>query len=329
MRPTQLLMICLLRRSAALATGAAERVGGRGVVGTTPPRRGASRRAGSSAVSHLEAARSGSSGSSSDVRDAPSSAVDDDHDDDGGRPPLAGGHIAFRLARRADVPQIQSCNLATLPENYNANFYANHMRRWPELTLVAEHVPEGWDLASEGGGDAGAAITPLRDYWARQAAARRREDVPRKEIVGYILGKVEERPVVEAQRRTFPPSRAVPLYDGEGVGNSRFIGSAPANGGGRVRFPSRRPGAAPGTAGGAATTERIGHVTSLAVRRHARRLGVASSLIEQLHHHLRECYGARSIGLHVRISNEAAVRLYCDDGYDVADIIPMYYGDGE
>ena len=55
----------------------------------------------------------------------------------------------------------------------------------------------------------------------------------------------------------------------------------------------------------------------------------ASSLLHQLHYHLQECYGANSVGLHVRISNKAAVRLYCDDGYDVADIIPMYYGDGE
>lgn len=51
--------------------------------------------------------------------------------------------------------------------------------------------------------------------------------------------------------------------------------------------------------------------------------------MRQLHFHLHECYGAQSIGLHVRISNAAAVRLYCDDGYDVADIIPRYYGDGE
>ncbi|KAL7452296.1 hypothetical protein ACHAWC_004027 [Mediolabrus comicus] len=137
-----------------------------------------------------------------------------------------GGYICFRLARKSDVPQIQNCNLATLPENYNSNFYINHMRKWPNLALVAEHIP------------------------------------------GYILGKVEERP--------------------------------------------------------------IGHVTSIAVHSHARRLGIASSLLNQLHYHLGQCHNAKSVGLHVRISNGAAVKLYCERlGYDVADIIPFYYGDGE
>ncbi|EED89265.1 predicted protein, partial [Thalassiosira pseudonana CCMP1335] len=134
--------------------------------------------------------------------------------------------ITFRLARKSDIPQIQKVNLATLPENYNNNFYINHMREWPELCLVAEH------------------------------------------IVGYVLGKVETRP--------------------------------------------------------------LGHVTSLAVHSHARRLGIASSLLHQLHFHLNSCYNANSVGLHVRISNSAAVKLYIEHlGYDVADIIPMYYGDGE
>ena len=70
-------------------------------------------------------------------------------------------------------------------------------------------------------------------------------------------------------------------------------------------------------------------MTSLAVCSHARRLGIASSLLRQLHYHLHECHDAGSVGLHVRISNEAAVRLYCTEGYGVADIMPLYYGDGE
>ena len=36
------------------------------------------------------------------------------------------------------------------------------------------------------------------------------------------------------------------------------------------------------------------------------------------------------MGLHVRISNSATVKLYVETlEYDVADIIPQYYGDGE
>ncbi len=46
-------------------------------------------------------------------------------------------------------------------------------------------------------------------------------------------------------------------------------------------------------------------------------LGIASSLLQQLHYHLHECHGAGSVGLHVLISNMAAVRLYCTEGYGV------------
>jgi len=87
----------------------------------------------------MEASPSSSS-SSSDGDDIANRA--DRHRD---LPLLKNGHLTFRLARRTDVPQIQKCNLATLPENYNPNFYVNHMRTWPELCLVAEHVPGGDD----------------------------------------------------------------------------------------------------------------------------------------------------------------------------------------
>lgn len=50
--------------------------------------------------------------------------------------------LTLRLARRTDVPAIQRCNLATLPENYNAAFYTQHLRQWPELSLVVvEETP--------------------------------------------------------------------------------------------------------------------------------------------------------------------------------------------
>ena len=276
-----------------------------------------------------------------------------------------GGHIAFRLARRSDVVGIQECNLATLPENYNSNFYVNHVRAWPELSLVAEHVPEGWEEEEEeeeedegggvwgggggvdedynydryrnddeyGGRSSSTRITPLGEYWKREARRRMQrrrpngvdDGRPRKEIVGYILGKVEER---------FPPSR-VNDDDDEEVTLLRYLNPND----GRVRFPSPRdqqqqqrrhrhrhrdPSLQPQQ-----PRERHGHVTSLAVCSHARRLGIASSLLRQLHYHLHECHDAGSVGLHVRISNEAAVRLYCTEGYGVADIMPLYYGDGE
>ena len=74
--------------------------------------------------------------------------------------------------------------------------------------------------------------------------------------------------------------------------------------------------------------ERLGHVTSLAVDQEFRRLGLAKSLMDQLHHHLQQ-HGVSSCGLHVRTSNLAACCLYQDDGYQIDEIIKNYYQDGE
>jgi len=74
--------------------------------------------------------------------------------------------------------------------------------------------------------------------------------------------------------------------------------------------------------------EKLGHVTSLAVEKEFRRLGLAKSLMNQLHHHLQH-HGISSCRLHVRTSNLAACRLYQDDGYQIDQIIKSYYQDGE
>ena len=213
------------------------------------------------------------------------------------------------------------------------------MRKWPNLALVAEHIPEGYDIQSDYNNningnydeDEEQRITPLREYIANKRRsgggdANSRQQQPKKEIVGYILGKVEERPV-NPIRQIFPSSRVPPLYDEEDtllqyLGNDNRNGARSNNNFRQQQqgYNHRRP----------RTTETIGHVTSIAVHSHARRLGIASSLLNQLHYHLGQCHNAKSVGLHVRISNGAAVKLYCERlGYDVADIIPFYYGDGE
>lgn len=181
------------------------------------------------------------------------------------------------------------------------------MRQWPELALVCEYIPDGLQEVHEGGAHRENGITPLREYLGR---ARKRGETPKREIVGYILGKVEDRPVLHPPARR-APSKVVPLYSGP---TTSYNNGQPS---------WDRPASTP-------QWEKTGHVTSLAVHSHARRLGIASSLLRQLHYHLSECYSASAVGLHVRISNSAAVRLYVETlEYDVADIIPQYYGDGE
>lgn len=198
------------------------------------------------------------------------------------------GHIALRLATRTDVPAIQRCNLATLPENYSSNFYVNHLRQWPDLALVAEHVVDD-------GGNKGR--NPFETYDPSR---------PQNEIVGYVLGKVEE---TEVNLPSSTSSSKLPLSRSRVVDSDEYFGN----------FFLQR-----------GKTELLGHVTSLAVLPNFRRKGLAAQLMKQLHFHMEEGYNADGVGLHVRVSNVAARRLYCEGmGYGVVDVIRGYYQDGE
>ena len=244
--------------------------------------------------------------------------------------PLLDGHIALRVARRSDVPSIQQCNLATLPENYSATFYHNHMRQWPDLALVAEHVPRtgfGGRLASRRSPPATTSASSvsfrIRGCTKGRYDPRERLDTiasnnngaemdDGRRIVGYVLGKVEHNANVQRRNSrssivsSLPPSTVLEDEDERGLFEAMSAGF-------------RRP-----------QTENLGHVTSLAVLQDFRRKGLAAELMEQLHYHMRHGYRADAVGLHVRVSNGAATRLYRDGmGYDVHDIIQNYYQDGE
>lgn len=208
-------------------------------------------------------------------------------------------NIQLRLARRADVPSIQRCNLATLPENYNSQFYVNHIRQWPDLCLVAEDTmacsPE------QGGGHNGghnnnnnnnimSVDRPFGGSFPHIGGGR-----PASNVVAYVLGKVEERP-----RRISPRYYTEGYQLGDGWDEEEDE---------KDRF--------------------IGHVTSLAVMQPYRRKGLAAAMMKQLHFHLKEVHGAGAVGLHVRKSNQAACRLYQERGYAIDLTIPGYYQDGE
>ena len=298
----KLLFLALLRSSAALATGSRE--------GTK-----------------LAAADAATASRTAGV--SPSAAT-------AGADRLLDGHIALRVARRSDVPHIQQCNLATLPENYSATFYHNHMRQWPDLALVAEHVPSGCMPSRPTAADA-APVGSIRamhgspNFGVRGTSGRydpqERIDENQDEnlsddgrrIVGYVLGKVEQNVYTSSRNnvnsnngrprngilRTLPPSTVLDEDD------ERSLFEA-------MSASLRRE------------TENLGHVTSLAVLKDYRRMGLAAELMEQLHYHMRHAYQADAVGLHVRVSNRAATRLYGDMlNYDVHDIIQHYYQDGE
>ena len=73
-----------------------------------------------------------------------------------------------------------------------------------------------------------------------------------------------------------------------------------------------------------------GHITSLSVLRTHRKLGLAATLMRAAHRALRECYDAKDVSLHVRVSNEAAIHLYRDVlKYEEVGVEAKYYADGE
>ncbi|UJR14165.1 hypothetical protein I4U23_001160 [Adineta vaga] len=73
-----------------------------------------------------------------------------------------------------------------------------------------------------------------------------------------------------------------------------------------------------------------GHITSLAVRRTHRRLGIAQKLMDQASRSMVENFNAKYVSLHVRVSNRAALHLYQDAlSFTIQDRDPRYYADGE
>lgn len=73
-----------------------------------------------------------------------------------------------------------------------------------------------------------------------------------------------------------------------------------------------------------------GHITSLAVMRTYRRMGLAEKLMKQSLYAMCESFKAQYVSLHVRKSNRAALHLYRDSlSFETTSIEKLYYQDGE
>ncbi|XP_078148019.1 acyl-CoA N-acyltransferases (NAT) superfamily protein [Carex rostrata] len=73
-----------------------------------------------------------------------------------------------------------------------------------------------------------------------------------------------------------------------------------------------------------------GHITSLAVLRTHRKLGLATKLMTAAQNAMEQVFGANYVSLHVRRSNRAAFNLYTSTlGYEIHDVEAKYYADGE
>ncbi|KAJ6842847.1 putative N-alpha-acetyltransferase daf-31 [Iris pallida] len=73
-----------------------------------------------------------------------------------------------------------------------------------------------------------------------------------------------------------------------------------------------------------------GHITSLAVLRTHRKLGLATKLMTAAQNAMEGVFAAEYVSLHVRRSNRAAFNLYASTlGYKIHDVEAKYYADGE
>jgi ribosomal protein S18 acetylase RimI-like enzyme len=73
-----------------------------------------------------------------------------------------------------------------------------------------------------------------------------------------------------------------------------------------------------------------GHITSLAVLRSHRKMGLAAKLMNAAQAAMQECFDAEYVSLHVRKSNRAAFTLYTQTlAFEIHDIEAKYYADSE
>merc|ERR1712238_418426 len=73
-----------------------------------------------------------------------------------------------------------------------------------------------------------------------------------------------------------------------------------------------------------------GHITSLAVLRTHRKMGIASKLMRASMAVMEETFDAEYVSLHVRYTNRAAFTLYSQTlGFEINDIEKGYYADKE
>merc|ERR1711972_953186 len=78
------------------------------------------------------------------------------------------------------------------------------------------------------------------------------------------------------------------------------------------------------------SSEVHGHITSLAVLRSHRKLGLASKLMRAAMKAMEETFSAEHVSLHVRVTNRAAFTLYSETlGFEIHDVEEKYYADKE
>jgi ribosomal-protein-alanine N-acetyltransferase len=72
-----------------------------------------------------------------------------------------------------------------------------------------------------------------------------------------------------------------------------------------------------------------GHIVSIAVEQHYRKMGIGSALLRESMKAMKENYKVEEVYLEVRVSNEVAINMYRKNGYKEVKLLKGYYADGE
>jgi ribosomal-protein-alanine N-acetyltransferase len=72
----------------------------------------------------------------------------------------------------------------------------------------------------------------------------------------------------------------------------------------------------------------VGHILNVAVDPAFRRQGLGQRLLEYALEYSRRL-GASRVELEVRTGNEAAIALYQKHGFEIRELVPCYYSNGE
>ncbi|KAL3940463.1 MAG: hypothetical protein SGBAC_005003 [Bacillariaceae sp.] len=195
----------------------------------------------------------------------------------------------MRQATIEDIPSLQKCNRALLPENYPDRFYENYLKQFPDLTVIVEsfsveessvdHEYNGW---CDDPPSSTLSLSPARP-------------VP----VAYAMGCIRKlsEPAKQQQQWQYLNKRSSSEERYHNLVHRPLVLS--------------------------------GHTISLAVMPTHRKMGLATKLLDYLHDSMRHRYGAVACDLSVRMSNERAIRLYENHGYTVSERLCEYYKNGK
>mmetsp|Transcript_34355 Transcript_34355/g.83387 ORF Transcript_34355/g.83387 Transcript_34355/m.83387 type:complete len:370 (+) Transcript_34355:236-1345(+) len=201
----------------------------------------------------------------------------------------------IRQATMDDIPALQKCNRALLPENYPDKFYENYLQQFPDLTVIVESFsleesssPEDYDERGSHNGRSSSSSSSVSSA----------QPVP----VAYAMGCIRDISSSSSTvRERMKQKQQIQYLNKRGTSEDRY---------GNLVY---RP------------LVLSGHTISLAVMPSHRKMGLATKLLDYLHDSMKHRYGAVVCDLSVRMSNEKAIQLYKSHGYGVSERLYDYY----